>query len=258
MPVITAAVTTSRRARRVRRNEFSKDCLPALQGTQPRSHSHSELVNPAACRYTKESSSGKAQGSSPLLAADCAKRKLRVVTVEGLVVNMEGGEAQTLAMTTANPPGSGSRTMSASSSNESSPTTTRAPVPGLGGSDDSPQGIERSFKRRRSFNSRRRDVDEIIKKHPHKVPIIIERAKNEKSLGLLDKSKFLVPEELTMSQLTTIIRRRLHLTDIQSFYLIVNRRTMVSASMTLAEVYRSDKDTDGFLYITYASQEMFG
>ena len=53
-------------------------------------------------------------------------------------------------------------------------------------------------------------------------------------------------------------RRRLHLTDTQSFYLIVNRRTMVSASMTLAEVYRADKDTDGFLYITYASQEMFG
>ena len=53
-------------------------------------------------------------------------------------------------------------------------------------------------------------------------------------------------------------RRRLHLTDTQSFYLIVNRRTMVSASMTLAEVYRTDKDTDGFLYITYASQEMFG
>lgn len=150
MPVTTAAVTTSRRARRARRNEYSNDCLPSSQGTQPRSHS--ELVNPAASRCTKESSSGKAQRSSPLLAADCAKKKLRVVTVEGLVVNMEGGEAQTLAMTTANPPGSGSRTMSASSSNESSPTTTRAPGSGLGGSDDSPQGIERSFKRRRSFS----------------------------------------------------------------------------------------------------------
>lgn len=253
MPVTTAAVTTSRRARRARRSECSSYHLPSSQGTQPRSRS--ELVNPAACRkYTKESSGRKAQGSS---SPDCAKKKFHVVTVEGVVPSiMEEGEAHTLAMTTANPPGGGSRTMSASSSNESSPTTTRAP--GLGGSDESPQGVERSFKRRRSFNSRRRDVDEIIKKHPHKVPIIIERAKNEKSLGLLDKSKFLVPEELTMSQLTTIIRRRLHLTDTQSFYLIVNRRTMVSASMTLAEVYRADKDTDGFLYITYASQEMFG
>lgn len=150
MPVTTAAVTTSRRARRARRNQYSNDYLPSSQGTRPRSHS--ELVNPAACQCTKESSSGKAQGSSPLTAADCAKKKLRVVTVEGLVVNMEEGEAQTLAMTTANPPGSGSHIVSASSSNESSPTTTRAPVPGLGGSDECPQGIERSFKRRRSFS----------------------------------------------------------------------------------------------------------
>ena len=66
---------------------------------------------------------------------------------------------------------------------------------------------------------------------------------------------------LMVSNLLSLIslsRRRLHLAESQAFYLIVNRRTIISTSMTLAEVYHTEKDSDGFLYITYAAQEIFG
>uniref|UniRef100_A0A8V0Y6K8 Microtubule associated protein 1 light chain 3 gamma n=1 Tax=Gallus gallus TaxID=9031 RepID=A0A8V0Y6K8_CHICK len=91
-----------------------------------------------------------------------------------------------------------------------------------------------------------------------RVWVIVERYQKEKYLPLLDKTKFLVPEELTMTQFITIIRSRMALTATQAFYLLVNNKSLASMSLTMAEVYRDYKDEDGFVYMTYASQEMFG
>lgn len=114
------------------------------------------------------------------------------------------------------------------------------------------------FKQRKSLACRREEVAGIRTKFPTKIPVIVERYSKETQLPTLDKSKFLVPQELTMSQFVTIIRNKLQLSPNQTFYLIVNNRSMASMSKTLAEVYREHKDEDGFLYVTYASQEMFG
>lgn len=48
------------------------------------------------------------------------------------------------------------------------------------------------------------------------------------------------------------------LSSTQAFYMLVNNKSLASMSLTLAEVYQDYKDEDGFVYMTYASQEMFG
>ncbi|TKS68766.1 Microtubule-associated proteins 1A/1B light chain 3C [Collichthys lucidus] len=114
------------------------------------------------------------------------------------------------------------------------------------------------FKQRKSFATRKQEVAGIRSKFPNKIPVIIERYEREKYLPPLDKTKFLVPHELTMTQFVTIIRNRMALLPTQAFYLLINNSGLASMSLTMAQVYKDHQDEDGFLYMTYASQEMFG
>ncbi|XP_037006814.2 microtubule-associated proteins 1A/1B light chain 3C [Artibeus jamaicensis] len=116
----------------------------------------------------------------------------------------------------------------------------------------------RPFKQRKSLATRQEEVAGIRAKFPNKIPVVVERYSKEKSLPVLDKTKFLVPQELTMTQFLSIIRSRMVLGATEAFYLLVNDKSAVSMSATMADIYRDYRDEDGFLYMTYTSQEMFG
>lgn len=88
--------------------------------------------------------------------------------------------------------------------------------------------------------------------------IIVERYSKETDLPVLDKRKFLVPQELTMSQFISIIRNRMKVPPSKALFFLVNNRSLVALSKSLDEIYAENRDDDGFLYIYYASQEVFG
>ncbi|KAI2805501.1 hypothetical protein RDWZM_008754 [Blomia tropicalis] len=118
--------------------------------------------------------------------------------------------------------------------------------------------IDKPFKQRKTLAARKEEVLGIRLRFPNKVPVVVERYSKEKNLPKLDKTKFLVPQELLMAKFVAVIRNRMHINPTQAFYMIVNNRTLASMTKTMAEVYKETQDEDGFLYITYASQEMFG
>ncbi|XP_043552736.1 microtubule-associated proteins 1A/1B light chain 3C-like [Chiloscyllium plagiosum] len=114
------------------------------------------------------------------------------------------------------------------------------------------------FKHRKAFAARKEESTFIRSKYPQKIPVIVERYPGEKHLKQLDKTKFLVPQDVIVSHFITIIRNRLALTPNQAFYLVVKNKSLSNMYATIAELDQEYMDSDGFLYISYASQEMFG
>ena len=120
-----------------------------------------------------------------------------------------------------------------------------------------PKRNHRRFKERHSLPLRKQESSDIMQRFRSKLPVIVEKADGEKSLPNLDRTKFIVPDDMSMTQFSAIIRTRLSLKSSQAFYLIVRNRSL-TLTRTIAEVYWEYKDVDGFLYMTYSAQEMYG
>ncbi|NXC45539.1 MLP3C protein, partial [Penelope pileata] len=88
--------------------------------------------------------------------------------------------------------------------------------------------------------------------------VVVERYQKEKILPPLSRTKFLVAQDVPLSQLAVTLRTRLCLASSQTLYLLVGNKGLPNMAVTMQELYRDNKDEDGFLYLTYASQEMFG
>ena len=113
-----------------------------------------------------------------------------------------------------------------------------------------------NFKSNFPLNQRKVESDSVLSKYHDRIPIICEKGKYT-ALDEIDKHKYLVPSDLTCGQFVYVIRKRLRLPAEKAIFLMVNG-IMPRQSAYLSQVYQEHKDEDGFLYITYLSENVFG
>ena len=116
------------------------------------------------------------------------------------------------------------------------------------------------FKENNSFEERAEQSRKILKKFPERVPVIVERAAGGKALiGQLDKSKFLLPHDATVAGFMANIRKQVLINSSDGFYMFCgDKNVLVSGSNSFQHLYANYKDDDGFLYMMYAGENVFG
>ena len=102
----------------------------------------------------------------------------------------------------------------------------------------------------RSFDKRCVRSQSLIRQYPDRVPVIVKSS-------LLPTTKFLVSFDLTVSGLMVAMRQKLKINESQAFYLCANDK-ILSGSQSIGEIFNSNKDKDGFLYLNHCTENVFG
>ena len=115
---------------------------------------------------------------------------------------------------------------------------------------------ENSFKKQYTFANRQSEANRILKKYPGQIPVIVEKSKTS-NLSDIDKKKYLVYYNLTVGQFIYVIRQRMKLKPETAIYIFINH-TMPPVGALMSQIYKEQKDLDGFLYVTYSDESTFG
>lgn len=113
-----------------------------------------------------------------------------------------------------------------------------------------------TFKNKHSFQDRVLEARRVLEKYPDRVPVICERRAGS-TLADIDKEKYLIPNDLTVGQFVYVIRKRLRLPAEKAIFLFVGG-ILPTISDSMNNLYNRYFDDDGFLYITYSEENVFG
>ena len=116
-----------------------------------------------------------------------------------------------------------------------------------------------SFAQQTPLEKRKNEGLKVYQKHQgERIPVIVERAESSaKTVPLIDKRKYLVPQNMIFGQFIHVIRKRIKLAPNQAIFLYVNN-VLPASTVTMGELYEQQKSEDHFLYCLYAGEQTYG
>ena len=117
------------------------------------------------------------------------------------------------------------------------------------------------FKEAHTFDKRSQLATKIRKNYPDRVPVIVEPVQRERRTVTLNQQKYLVPQDSTMGQFLTEVRKNAQISSRDALYLFCDSpkgEVLVPISKSIGDVYQEYKDPCGFLFITVALEQTFG
>jgi GABA(A) receptor-associated protein len=118
---------------------------------------------------------------------------------------------------------------------------------------------DRKFVEQYSFFERKQESERIMNKFTGRLPVICEKNRHDIACPDIDKHKYLVPYNITLGQFMYVIRKRIRLPASSALFLFVgDEAVLLPVSLEMEDVYHRFKNKDGFLYILYSKENVFG
>lgn len=115
------------------------------------------------------------------------------------------------------------------------------------------------------FEKRCKESARIVERYPTRIPVVCERVPNfiqKNNLPELSKKKFLVPNTMTLSQFYCVLKQQIKeerpSAANKSLYFLLRNRRAPRMGRELKEIYAESKWEDGFLYLHFCEESLFG
>lgn len=124
-----------------------------------------------------------------------------------------------------------------------------------------PKSASSAYKKTTTFEERLQKSTKMTTLYPDRIPVIVEMSSSSASyntyIASSHKVKYLVPYDITMGQFIKILRDKVKIEPVIALFFFINNK-LFPITTPIGDIYKENRDEDGFLYIEFCEESTFG